>query len=372
MRFVKFVKLNVGAKLLCAMASLVMMLAAPGWAAISDADFVQLCQKGTAAEVRAALDAGANANASGKVTVDIGGHSQEIGATALMAASFKNSPEVINVLLNAGADVNAKAERGMTALMAAAVLNKNPEVINVLLNAGADVNAKDEDGRTALMRAAMGKFNPEVIDILLKAGADINAKDKYNRTAGERVLGSAVSNYKGLDLDIEIIDVLLKAGSKVNEGTVISARRNENLKGTDTLRRLEEAGGFSEDDIAASSIISDLRILKTCALMFWADSMDVITAPGFNLADVAGTPEKLKATLGRYPDDPDRLFGGGLFVLEEGEGGKNWFVGFKLDSCSGAIREKLAGRARSTGLLRSRRPDDPYDGKADIVYMVAR
>ena len=285
------------ALLLCAMCA---ALAAPGWAAMSDEEFLNLCQNGTAQEVRAALDA--------------------------------------------GADVNAKGEYGMTALMAAAWRNSNPEVVNVLLNAGANVNAETENGWTALMAAVrQDKSNPEVLDILLRAGA------------------------------------------RPDVDTVARARLDEKLKGTDTLTRLEEAGGFSEDDIAAavasiaassaaSSIVSDLRALKTAALMFYADNVDKCEAPGFNLADVTGTPEKFMAALRQYLDNPDK-FGGGLYVLETGEGGK-WFVGFKLDGCDEAIREavkeKLAEKARTTGVLRSRRPDDPYDGKADIVYMIAR
>ena len=72
----RFVRLNVGAKRLCALALLVAALAAPGWAAMSDAEFLNLCQKGTVQEVQAALDAGAAVNAKG-----------EDGMTALMWAA---------------------------------------------------------------------------------------------------------------------------------------------------------------------------------------------------------------------------------------------------------------------------------------------
>ena len=205
---------------------------------MADAKFVELCQKGTAQEVRAALDAGANATASGKVTVDIGGRSLEIEATALMAASFKNSPEVIKILVNTGADVHAKDKYGMTALMLAAKYNPNPEVLNGLLKAGADVNAKDNASMTALMAAAENNPNLEIINALLKAGADVNAKGMNDLTA----LMRAVRN----NSNPEIINILLKAGADVHakdEGgkrAVDYARKNEKLKGTDALKRLEE------------------------------------------------------------------------------------------------------------------------------------
>ena len=52
--------------------------------------------------------------------------------------------------LKAGADPNARDSDGMTALMWAACCSKNPNVIAVLVDAGASVRTKDKDGRKAL------------------------------------------------------------------------------------------------------------------------------------------------------------------------------------------------------------------------------
>ena len=76
----------------------------------------------------------------------------------LRAARDKNTtPQKIQRLINAGADVNAKGNDGETVLMLAALNNSNPEVIKALLNAGADLNAQDEDGMTALLWVVGGK-----------------------------------------------------------------------------------------------------------------------------------------------------------------------------------------------------------------------
>lgn len=115
------------------------------------------------------------------------------------------TPRDVQAAISNGADLKARNESGDTALILAAGYNKNPEVVATLLKAGADLEAKNDDGRTALIDAALGGGNPEVIMMLLNAGANVQAKDKMGQTA------------------------------------VYYARYNTNLKGTDALKKLEEA-----------------------------------------------------------------------------------------------------------------------------------
>jgi hypothetical protein len=56
--------------------------------------------------------------------------------------------DTFQLLLDAGADVNKKTWRGITAVMTAAALNQ-PEMIRALLKRGADASVKTPDGRTA-------------------------------------------------------------------------------------------------------------------------------------------------------------------------------------------------------------------------------
>lgn len=51
------------------------------------------------------------------------------------------------------------------------------EIIELLLEAGADVDAPALNGGTALMRAIQSS-RPACVDVLLKAGADVNAENK--------------------------------------------------------------------------------------------------------------------------------------------------------------------------------------------------
>ena len=59
------------------------------------------------------------------------------------------TPEVIEALLKAGVDIEARTEHGWTPLMWAARNNSNPKVIEVLLRFGANAKAKDKEGKTA-------------------------------------------------------------------------------------------------------------------------------------------------------------------------------------------------------------------------------
>jgi uncharacterized protein len=97
--------------------------------------------------------------------------------TALHVASRNGHTEIVEMLLEKGADVNAKTNEGITALIRASEKG-HTETVARLLEKGADVNAKDSDGWTALMWASRNG-HAETVTILLEEGADVNAKDNY-------------------------------------------------------------------------------------------------------------------------------------------------------------------------------------------------
>jgi ankyrin repeat protein len=92
--------------------------------------------------------------------------------TPLMLAASWGSAAMIKTLLEAGADVNKRDVRGMTALMlAVGSENQDTAVVNLLLGAKADLNIKSEMGETALDWAK--KFGSQaVIETLEHAGAN--------------------------------------------------------------------------------------------------------------------------------------------------------------------------------------------------------
>ena len=97
------------------------------------------------------------------------------GVTPLHKAAANNRYKTAEVLLNNGADVNAKNKYGWTPLHLAAEKDASATA-EVLLKQGADVNAKDKYGFTPLHDAAE-KDASATAEVLLKQGADVNAKD---------------------------------------------------------------------------------------------------------------------------------------------------------------------------------------------------
>jgi ankyrin repeat protein len=122
--------------------------------------------KGNVKEMRAAIDAGADVNASDSLT-----------GTPLTGAAFSGSYEAVKLLVDKGANVNATDNNGYTPLMNA-VLSGNVDIVRLLLSNGANVNAsayppingKRTDKFTALI-LAKGKKNEAIIKLLEEAGA---------------------------------------------------------------------------------------------------------------------------------------------------------------------------------------------------------
>lgn len=85
----------------------------------------------------------------------------------------------MQLLIDRGADVNAKAARGGTALLVACSRESHEAPYSkakLLLEKGADVNAADEDGNSPLTRAC-SRGDPSLVKLLLDNGADIFQQD---------------------------------------------------------------------------------------------------------------------------------------------------------------------------------------------------
>jgi len=104
------------------------------------------------------------------------------GIPLLNIAARAGSRESIRFLIKSGAELNLQSDdRGTTALLDS-VIGNNFDLVNDLLEAGADVNIKSKDGQTALIVAA-GASEEKMVDALLKAGADPDISDSLGVSA---------------------------------------------------------------------------------------------------------------------------------------------------------------------------------------------
>lgn len=91
------------------------------------------------------------------------------GTTVLMMAVIRKSPEMVDVLLADGhPTIDARDVTGSTALILAAAVNRM-SIVNQLLVAGADINARNKAGMTALGIASERRYTP-IITFLRASG----------------------------------------------------------------------------------------------------------------------------------------------------------------------------------------------------------
>ena len=110
----------------------------------------------------------------------------EEGATLLMLAAGAGQIDMVEVLIAAGAEVDATDARGWTALMKGLFNYEQnrgfPDVVSALIEAGADIEHQVSYGTRPLMIAA-GYGEASVVEVLLLAGVDVGAVNEGGRNA---------------------------------------------------------------------------------------------------------------------------------------------------------------------------------------------
>lgn len=91
----------------------------------------------------------------------------------------------------------------------------------MLIQAGADLEARNEAGHTPLIRLAMsgrnipGRHHQEVFELLIKEGADVNAIDLEHNTALHHLAMHRTHVISPLEI-LAVFQVLVKAGALTN------------------------------------------------------------------------------------------------------------------------------------------------------------
>ena len=135
------------------------------------------------------------------------------GSTAIMYAAANEDLELVRALIKAGANVKLKSQLGTSALTEASIIGSAP-IVEALLKAGADPNFRNQDGETPLMAAARsGKV--DAAKALLAAGADINAKESWGGQSA--IMWAAAQGQADMVKFLASKDASLNEHGKVNQ-----------------------------------------------------------------------------------------------------------------------------------------------------------
>jgi len=136
--------------------------------------------------------------------------------TPLIGAVMHNNTAEAKRLLTAGADPNEGRLLGFPGIFLPVVF-RNDEVFHLMVEKGADLQARDASGSTALMWAASNEAgDPTMVEQLLRLGLDPNAKNKMGETA------MTWASRRG---STKIVAMLEKAGASNPDGIKGSVQR---------------------------------------------------------------------------------------------------------------------------------------------------
>ncbi|MBL9118313.1 MAG: ankyrin repeat domain-containing protein [Phycisphaerae bacterium] len=147
------------------------------------------------------------------------------GRTALHWAVKEGRKEMIPLLLQAKANLEAKDRVGKTPLTLAAE-GKDIEIVKLLVEKGADVNARDQIGGSPVLWAS-GLGSPDVVKYLIQHKADVNVID---------VNGLSPLLWSASIGSPEAVTALLSAGAKVDV--------QDKMSGDTALMRAARTGKF--------------------------------------------------------------------------------------------------------------------------------
>jgi ankyrin repeat protein len=157
-------------------------------------------QHGFAGLIRIFIDVG---------KADVNQTSTDSNYPFLYIAAQSGHDEIIQILLAAGATINAATKEGSTPLWTAAHQG-HITASKVLIEAGGDVNRADDDGFTPLYLAAANNGHDVICRMLVEAGAEV---DKANNDLVTPLYVAAENGHKS------VCEYLLSKGANINVAT---------------------------------------------------------------------------------------------------------------------------------------------------------
>jgi len=192
---------------------------------------------------------------------------------ALLAAVAAGQAEAVGRLLDEGADPNARARNGLTALMLAAGRGA-PDIVRTLLARGADPLAVEPRAGNSVLHVACQGGSAQVVRLLLDAGARVNS---VAATTGHTPLMDALW-YKWPD----IVQQLLDRGAGLNSRTHYGFTLDQHLEYE------ERVNVFGKDRFQQAKTMIERR---RCADQAQVDGQRLMAA--VTRGDVAGVKAQL-------------------------------------------------------------------------------
>ena len=145
--------------------------------------------------------------------------------------SENNYFEVIELLINNGADINSHHSEFLETPLHKLCARGNPQidVITMILEKGAKINAGNISGKTPIFHCNFN-YSVELLNLLIKYGADINIRDKYKNTLlHDDYINCSEEHFE------EFLKVLINRGFDINSKnstdlTTLDYCENEKIK----------------------------------------------------------------------------------------------------------------------------------------------
>lgn len=213
------------------------------------------------------LEKGANVNIYSKIYIN---KDEYYIAPPLFFAINKRNKELIEKLIEYGAEVNTtyKSFTGTNVPLFHEAVNKDyRDIMIILKNAGADINAYNSLGNTAFFEAVVD-HSLSTVKTLIDIGVDINKKTLDGKTP----LEAAAEENK-----VDIVKLLLEKGADIN----IINRNGE------TVRQMAERGDFSEEinRLILAGEIPEVPLIRNAPdvgqVTLGADEMNTMTQDNF-------------------------------------------------------------------------------------------
>ena len=128
-----------------------------------------------------------------------------------MHAALAGKGDIVNYLLQRGAEIDARSTYGLTALHAAAYAG-DTDIVTLLIAKGSDVNDALNRFKVTPLSLASEENHIETVRVLLKHGADVTATN---------INGYNVTSEAGYREHWDLLRLLLASGAKCQDAEMV-------------------------------------------------------------------------------------------------------------------------------------------------------